>query len=356
MNQTIYKFFSILLLVTVLSTSFVSTSKVEAFAHEDFPYDAILAKCVTKFVAQEVTASILGIATTALIAIFGTKDSVLGVPTGSSARLSGQSVQGGQGMTLTFQQFLKQSADCAANLASKYMIKQMNKQTRAWIKEGLGGVPFATPNLKKLLSDYAQLPANELKRQVAGFNLCDFDGNNTYKNRLGNSIILSTRQNAPTKFENQVECPFPNTSGANSAQDFYGGNFSWAALNNAVQPGGNEFEIAYQMSNELAAMTEETLDAKKLELTYSDGMSGVVDTEGCDYLADYNENDYSPEEWAAMASTYCKTTTPGKVISEQLIDSVKSDMQKLINSDSLAKLIESFVTEQLTNATRGLLK
>ncbi len=354
MNQTIYKFFSILLIVTVLSTSFISTNKVEAA-----PVDDIAARCATRFVEQEIKAWVTGSAAAAAVALVQSFNVAIAVPTGSAGSASGAIYQAGQGTKLSAQQYIKQAADCVISALSQIMIDEMNQKTAEWIKQGLNGSPLYTPNLQKLLTNLAQMPANELKKQIDGFLLCDFDGADTFKARLGNSVALSTRENSRPKFKEQVKCPFPTTQG-NRAQDFYGGAFTWAGFESSLQDTGNPFGISYQMSKELSVRTEEILAVKKQELAQSDGFSGVVDTTNCSYpTADYMaflEANADAEAITNAQRQYCKTTTPGKTVSEKLTDAVKSDMKKLINQDSLTKLIEGFITKQLNDAINGILK
>ncbi len=362
MNQTISKFLSILLLVVVLSTSFISTNKVEAFIHENIPVGQIVEACITRFVAQEAAAWISGLAVMALSATPILADTI-SVPASSFGQTSVGLLQSGQGTKLSVQQYLKQAADCAAHAASRVMIQAMNDKTRAWIRQGLDGFPLHTPNLERLLNDLAQMPANELRRQVDGFALCDFDG--SFRNRLGNSIVLSTRQNARQKFAERVRCPFPNAQGRR-AQDFFGGTYlpsSFASgFEASLQPAGNPWIIAFETGIELDTRTDEVVEVKKQQLAQSKGYSGVVDTKNCTFppgleeqLLDEAEDGVS-EALAQARRIYCKTTTPGDIVGEQLADAVKSDMAQLINSGTLTRLIEGFIKSQLNAAMKGILK
>ncbi|MBI3634316.1 MAG: hypothetical protein HY228_01715, partial [Candidatus Yonathbacteria bacterium] len=150
---------------------------------------------------------------------------------------------------------------------------------------------------------------------------------------------------------------------------------------------------------ELALRSSEKKDVQKQELSWSNGFTNMVDTENCNYPSGYGTanghlyyNSLSPDmeeafsnsiandpkltnqersakmdsiyvdhttklsskEVAALQKTYCPTTTPGKIIGDQLTKATGIDMERLGLVDSITKIIGALIERATQSAAEGI--
>lgn len=262
--------------------------------------------------------------------------------------------------------------DCIVYNAGQKMLEQLTNNTVAWVQGGFHGTPSFSVNTHEVFLDLADMVAGDLARELRGIATCDFRVN--YKNDLANAVELSTKRQY--KFNGKVECPFPETFQINSS-DFYNGinKWSWEGLEYAMQENGNPFGVALLTGNELALRSSEKKEVRKQELSWANGFTNIVDTENCNYksttLGRYDDNEdgnITQDEWDGLVAeemitkaevreyqkTYCKTTTPGKLLGDKLSEATGVDMQRLGLIDSINKIIGAVISQVTKQASIGI--
>ena len=263
--------------------------------------------------------------------------------------------------------------DCIVYNAGQKMLEQLTNNTVQWIQGGFHGSPSFSVNTHEIFLDLADMVAGDLARSIRGIATCDFRVN--FKNDLANEVELSTKREY--KFNRSVECPFPETFQVNSS-DFYNGinKWSWEGLEYALQESGNPFGVAILTGDELALRSAEKKEVRKQELSWSSGFTNIIDTENCNYprglieyhTGDENNTTINQDVWnqeieagtitAARAreiqKTYCKTTTPGKILGDRLSESIGVDMQRLGLVDSINKIIGAMISQVTKQASIGI--
>lgn len=257
--------------------------------------------------------------------------------------------------------------DCLVYQAGQNMLNQLTESTVTWIKGGFHGSPSFTVDTHKTFIDLADMVAGDLARELRGVAMCDFRVN--FKNDLANTVELSAKRQY--KFAGKTKCPFPETFNINSS-DFYKGvnKFSWGAMEYAMQDSGNPFGIAMLTGEELAARSSEKKEVRQQELAWSNGFTNIVDTENCTYPphieAEINNvggidqatgatiEGISPAQLREYQKTYCKTTTPGKMLGDKLSEATGVDMQRLGLVDNVNKIVGALISAVTTKAAEGI--
>ncbi len=279
--------------------------------------------------------------------------------------------------------------DCLVYGAGQLLLKQLTQNTVNWIKGGFHGSPSFAVNTHEVFLDLADMVAGDLAREIRGISMCKFSAN--FQNDLANNIELSAKH--IYKFNGATKCPFPETINVNSS-DFYrqANNFTWAGLEYAMQDAGNPFGVALLSGQELALRSSEKAEVRKQELSWSNGFTNMVDTDNCDYPEGYLIYEYetsdgksetrgqydraydsavygptpegaeggeasielNPKEVQNLQKTYCKTTTPGKLVGDQLTKATGIDMDRLGAVDSLNKIIGALIERLTQDATMGI--
>ena len=367
-NQTIYKLFSILLIVTVLSTTLIVPHKASASAAS-----GIAGKCVTNILNQKVTAYAAGYVIAAISEAIQAVNRILAVPTGSEGSASGSTLQSGEGASTNIEQFLKPMADCIVHEAAQLAVDRLGEKTVGWIRYGLNGSPNYATDLNGLFLNLSKTTAGDFKNQIRGTDICDFSGTGggassagtsgyvaptgDFKTDLANSVGLSTRENSRAKYAARVKCPFPGTSAKDFYADFNNGGLN--AFEASLSDSGNPFGVTIQTGQELALRNEETQRVQQQQLTQSNGFFGTVDTSKCNFPDGYKTYLDSLGDATALTNAqrlYCKTTTPGKTVSDLLSQVVGSDLSRLMASNSVNTIMEGFITQQVNDAVSGIFR
>lgn len=282
--------------------------------------------------------------------------------------------------------------DCLVYGAGQLLLKQLTQDTVNWIKGGYHGSPSFAVDTHEIFLDLADSVAGDLAREIRGVAMCRFSAN--FQNDLANNIELSAKH--IYKFNGATKCPFPETFNINSS-DFYKGvnQFSWGAMEYAMQDNGNPFGVALLSGQELALRSSEKKDVQKQELSWSNGFTNMVDTDSCNYpegytvadgkmyhgasdaalaeyatrsaeagmsQADYQNNlsaistvvEITPKEVNTLQKTYCKTTTPGKMVGDALSKATGIDMDRLGLIDSVNKIVGAVIEQATQSASMGI--
>lgn len=259
--------------------------------------------------------------------------------------------------------------DCIVYNAGQQMLQQLTDNTVKWIQGGFHGSPSFTVNTHEVFLDLADMVAGDLARELRGVAMCDFGVN--FQNDLSNTIELSAKKTY--KFAGAAKCPFPETFNVNSS-DFYTGinKFSWGAMEYAMKDNGNPFGMALLTGEELERRSSEKKEVRKQELAWSNGFTNIVDTDTCKYPTGYEGETTSVYEESLLGSmevqnievpaaekreyqkTYCKTTTPGKMLGDQLSEVTGYDMQRLGMVDNINKIVGAFISQVTKQAALGI--
>lgn len=236
-----------------------------------------------------------------------------------------------------FQNVTKMTLDTLAYTVAQSALDQLTQNTVNWIKGGFAGSPSFAVDPNKLFLDTTNIVAGGLANQIQGIATCDFNPN--FNIDLANMVTLSTRSGATAKFQDQIKCPFPSTI---NASDFYN-DFSkggWEAFETALSDSGNAFGVNLLTSRELAARQTETLSVIEQKLGWA---GGFLSMETCGSIEPYTG-----------IPTDCKTTTPGKIIQDQLSQSIGTDMNRLGFADNLNKVFSALIGQLTQSAMSGI--
>lgn len=245
--------------------------------------------------------------------------------------------------------------------AGQIALNQLTQNTVNWIKGGFNGSPSFAIDANELFLGLADMQAAGLAREIRGIATCDFSPN--FNNDLANMLELSTRRDAPSKFAAQASCPFPSnvnvsaffTPGINNFQQ----NGGWRAMRASLKDNGNRFGVNVIAGQELDARQAEVRSIQEQKSNWSSGFMDLVDTSDCTFpngQADFNSIDWSndPQGKALMERSFCKTTTPGKIVQDQLSDTLGTDLDRLGFADSLNKIIASLIQQVTQEAVNGI--
>ncbi len=281
--------------------------------------------------------------------------------------------------------------DCLVYGAGQLLLKQLTNNIVKWIKGGFHGSPSFAVDTHEVFLDLADMVAGDLAREIRGIAMCKFSAN--FQNDLANNIELSAKH--IYKFNGATKCPFPETINVNSS-DFYKGinNFTWAGMEYAMTDAGNPFGVALLSGQELSLRSSEKADVRKQELSWSNGFTNMVDTDNCKYPEGYLIYEYevsegkfetrgqydraydstaigpnpegaesggtsiqlTPKQVQELQKTYCKTTTPGKIVGDQLTKALGVDADRLGLVDSLNKIIAAVIERLTQDAAMGVFK
>lgn len=278
--------------------------------------------------------------------------------------------------SMSFQNILKMGLDTLAYGAGQLVLNQLTENTIKWIQGGFHGSPSFAVDTLQLEQDMIDAVAGDVIAQIKGIQTCKFTIN--YTDDLTDSLLLSTK--ARRKFP--VKCPFPETLNF-TAQGFYedfnkGG---WALFGLALEDSGNPYGVQIVTANEMAKRSGETKKQSDQSLSWSNGFVNLLDTSDCNYPGDtgskvaiYNAAQADPasvtlEEYALIGSggagsvnqgtidtwnkQYCKTTTPGAIVSSQLTKSLGLDMDRLGFADNMNKIIAALIKRFTQDAVRA---
>jgi hypothetical protein len=260
-----------------------------------------------------------------------------------------------------FQDVTKMSLDTLSYQAGQLALNQLTQNTVSWIRGGFNGSPAFAVDPNKLFLDLADMVAMGLGREIRGIQTCNFSP--TFNNDLANMLELATRSDAPAKFVVQATCPFPST--INTSAFYTAGltsfeqNGGWKAMEASLNDSGNRFGLNIISGQELAARQQEARSIQEQKASWSGGFMDLVDTGSCTYPEGMDTATFGGADPSAIASiqrTYCKITTPGKIIQSQLSDTLSTDMQRLGFADNLNKIIAALLQQIAREAVTGIFR
>ncbi len=315
-------------------------------------------KCVTNVLAQKAVSiaggAIIGVISWAIL-MFSIP---IAVPSNDQGTGSGAILQSVEGAATFIQGMVKPMGDCLIHGATQMAIDTLNTQILGFIQTGgFNGNPLFAVSLanftQSLSSATAKGVANQIRQPGAVANFTP-----GYQQGLANRIEQSSRKDADRKFAKQIRSPFEAINV--DPQAFYQssnnkGGWSYEAHEAGLGDNGNPTGVELLSNGHREARTEEAQEVQTQKLAQSGGFLGVVDPSKCDYpegtLAGWK--DLIDSEKEILQQTYCRTTTPGKTIGDQLTQTVGSDISRLVNTD---KTMQGFVANLAKEAGAGFFK
>lgn len=262
----------------------------------------------------------------------------------------------------SFQDVAKMSLDTLAYTAAQVALNQITQSTVAWVKGGFNGSPSFAVDPQQLFLNIANSVTGGMVNQIRGIATCNFIPNFNFD--LANMVDLSGRSGYYDKFDQSIRCPFPaNINASQFYRDFNQGG--WKGFETSLQDSGNRFGTTLITAEELARRQKEMSDLKLTELGWAGGFMSMVDTNDCPSMppeaSAWIENGSGgvpadPTAVKELQNFYCKKTTPGKTISDQLSKTMGTDMDRLGAADNMNKIIAAVIGQLTSNLTTGIFR
>lgn len=325
-----------------------------------------IAGAITPCAAVAVASVVGPWAVGAFTATLATASSVFAVPTTNTVAALPTGISGAT------QQF-KDFGDCLIYTMGQLMLNNLTESTVNWIKGGFNGSPSFATNINVLLDGANDIIGGDFVRQLRGVAVCDFTP--SFRMDLANGLDLSSKSNR-NMFKDKVKCPFgsgPLFSYPASAfyEDFSRGG--WRAFEATMDDAGNPFGVAISTSRELNLRQQKAADTQKQQLSWSGGFADLHKTDNpalCGYPSDLlpmmiantptiitnpdDPNYLGTENIIFYQKTYCPVTTPGKIVQDQLSQTLGTDMNRIGLADSLDKIIQTLITTLVQDAVKGI--
>lgn len=281
----------------------------------------------------------------------------------------------------------KNLLDHVAYAAAQNLLNQLTQNTIKWIQGGFHGSPSFAVDTNQMFTEIADNIAGGLVLSLRNIAICNFTVN--YKDDLANAVYLSTKKR-PYTYNQKATCPWKEDINF-KASDFYSGvsRFTWDAFGSALEDGGNPYSVAVITAEELASREEAAKADKEKKLSWSNGFADIIDPDSCNYPPDifYYAGDTNPDvapefyhdpttgpsgltqeeasaknaellsdpaRIKALQSAYCKTTTPGKIVGDQLTKTLGLDMDRLGFADNMNKIVAAFLNTITQKTIRGV--
>lgn len=301
------------------------------------------------------------------------------------------------GLDLAWSAVGKNLLDYAAYTAAQNLLTQLTNNTVKWIQGGFHGSPSFAVDTDQILTEIADSIAGNLVLKIRGLQTCNFTA--SYKDDLANAIYLEPKKRDYI-FDNKATCPFREDYNF-KASDFYAGasRFTWDAFGSALEDSGNPYGLETITAKEKEKREAEAKTKKEKKLSWSNGYADVIDINSCNYppglfLQEGSLRVMTDEEMSnastdleAMATSdgtnqvgmtqaeangynaqllsdptfakniqdqYCKTTTPGKIVGDQLTKSLGIEMDRIGFADNMNKIIAAFLDQITQQTIRGV--
>lgn len=338
--------------------------------------------------------------------------SILG---GGAVPTSNRSLESTASELTVFQTNIKGLEDCLIYGGGQILLNNMTESTIKWIKGGYNGPPLYAVDPNKLFLDLADAVTGGLAREIRSIEMCNFTGTGKqFQNDLANSLELSTRSNASSKFADQLRCPFssvadprlcnyppevranldkldaralafyqnlyckqinPEQAAGAFYRDFRNGG--WRAMESTLSDSGNPLGTVIQASRELGERTDQAVKTEEQKLGWNSGFLNVPDESKCNYPGNLGAligaselldqeggtgtmTDYIPSGARALyKQQYCETLTPGKAVETELSKTLGVKLDRVGFADSLSKIFNAFVdqlTKDATDSAKGLFR
>lgn len=277
------------------------------------------------------------------------------------------------------------------------LLKQLTNQTVKWIQGGFRGSPNFSVDLEEAALQAADSIAGELVLSLRNIETCDFDVN--YKDNLKNAVELYPKYKYI--YNQKAVCPFNNTTYNFTAQMFYDdfNKGAWDGFDAALKAGGNPYSLQSITAKEMAGRKSVATANNDKKQSWSNGYADMIDTDDCNYPPDivlipnsmfleYGDPGYDVNKagekqpnpkfddrlppttnadadkvnakWKDPAfvkeiqKKYCKTTTPGKILSDQLGEAFHVNADKLQLADNLNKIVAAFMDLAMQKTVRAV--
>lgn len=268
----------------------------------------------------------------------------------------------------------KITLESVAYIAGQLVLDQVTNNIVSWAQGGFNGSPSFAVDPNKLMMDTANAVSGGMVKQLTNLTVCNFDGSDSTRTNLQKSVTQSSRKVASNSFTDQIKCPFTGNQAQKFYTDFADGG--WNSFKKSLSDKGNPFGVAVKTSQELAARTEEVTKIQTQKLTQSGGFLDMVDKNNCPSMpkevqdamdlkayaksAGNTEEElmnqgYLPEDAiASYQQSYCKTMTPGKMVSDRLGKATGIDMDRLGFVDSMSKITRAVMQGMTKVAMDGV--
>lgn len=270
----------------------------------------------------------------------------------------------------------KDALEAIGFTVGKKIVDQLTQNTIGWIKGGFHGDASFAVDMNAIALDIADSIAGGMVLSLRNISVCEFSA--TYKDDLVNAVDLSVKKR-PYIYNQKATCPFKENYGF-KASEFYSGTskFGWDLMGAALNDGGNPYGLQLVTAQEQATREADAMATKDKKLSWSNGFTDIIDTASCNYPPDifYYADDYSaggtgsmtqaeanqknaelmsdPARVKALQNAYCKTTTPGKIVSDQLTKTLGLNMDRLGLSDNLNKIFATLIDTLTQKTIRGV--
>lgn len=270
----------------------------------------------------------------------------------------------------------KNLLDYIAYAAAQNLLNQLTNSTLKWIQGGFHGSPSFEVDTDQMATEIADNIAGNLALRLRGIASCNFTA--TYRDDLANSVYIAPKKKDYI-FDNRATCPFKQSWNF-TATEFYGGanKLTWDAFGAMLDDGGNPYGLQTITSKELFQKTADAKAKKVQETSWSNGFTDIKDMNDCNFPASLftkkenilsdsltdeqkqaeadatNEQTRKDPEFIKKNKQYCKTTTPGKIVGDQLTKISGIDMDRIGFADNMNKIIAAFLDQAMSKAVRGV--
>lgn len=270
----------------------------------------------------------------------------------------------------------KDALEAIGFTVGKKIVDQLTQNTIGWIKGGFHGDASFAVDLNAIALETADSIAGGMVLSLRNISVCEFSL--TYKDDLIDSIDLSAKKR-PYIYNQKATCPFKESYGF-KASEFYSGTskFGWDLMGAALNDGGNPYGLQLVTAQEQADREAKAIADKDKKLSWSNGFTDILDTDDCNYPPGtfYTADDFSvggtgsmtqaeadrkneemmldPARVKALQKAHCKTTTPGKIVSDQLTKTLGLNMDRLGLSDNLNKIFATLIDTLTQKTIRGV--
>ena len=300
-----------------------------------------------------------------------------------------------QTKTFAWDTFGKNALDYAAYAAAQKLLTQLTNSTVKWIQGGFHGKPSFAVDTKKIATEIADNIAGELVLKIRNLAVCEFT--TTYKDDLVKATQIESKTR-PYTYDMKAKCPFKENLEF-KASEFYAGlnTFTWDAFGSALQDGGSAYSVKTLTAQEKANREATAKAEKDKKQSWSNGFADIKNMKDCNYPPELyaQAGDPSPEgtdnceipatETAgfetgqtqkcltqaqaqqinterfsdpvnakAFQEAYCPTTTPGKIVGDQLTKTLGVDMDRIGFADNMNKIISAFLDMVMQKTVRGV--
>ena len=268
----------------------------------------------------------------------------------------------------TWETIRKNGLDWMVYQASQVLLNELTENIIAWIRGGFNGSPSFAVDPERFFNDLADMVAGDFANEIRGIAVCDFDAD--FRINLMNSLFLEPEQ---AKVAKKLTCPFdaidfsscdsngqncrrysPAEQAQSFAQNFVNGG--WNAYEATLRDGGNKFGVALVTKKELNNRKLNQQRIQEQKLTQSGGFLDMIDSNACNYPEGVDVSTLSGSELKTYQRAHCQTTTPGKLIGEQLNKVTGIDMDRLGFADNFNKIASAFIQQVTRMAIQGVYK